>query len=217
MCGSFSLTSSLERLQPRLRGSLPPGLSSHYSGRDQVLPGQPVLLCRHDQGRPETALALWGLLPAWARDPSAARRSILARRPILARSETVAEKASFRGPWRHHRALVPADAFFEKGRRFGRRDGQPFWLGGLWERWLGADGSEFDSCCLLTTAANALVAPVHPRMPVVIADHQAEAWLLAQDGPALRALQPLLAPWDPAAWQLIPAAGAHASRQLSLL
>ena len=68
-----------------------------------------------------------------------------------------------------------------------------------------------------TTAANALVAPVHPRMPVVIADHQAEAWLLAQDGPALRALQPLLAPWDPAAWQLIPAAGAHASRQLSLL
>ena len=129
----------------------------------------------------------------------------------------MAEKASFRGPWRHHRALVPADAFFEKGRRFGRRDGQPFWLGGLWERWLGADGSEFDSCCLLTTAANALVAPVHPRMPVVIADHQAEAWLMAQDGPALRALQPLLAPWDPAAWQLIPAAGAHASRQLSLL
>jgi len=59
MCGSFSLTSSIERLQPRLRGSLPPGLSSHYSGRDQVLPGQPVLLCRHDQGRPETALALW--------------------------------------------------------------------------------------------------------------------------------------------------------------
>ena len=211
MCGSFSLTSSLERLQPRLRGSLPPGLSSHYSGRDQVLPGQPVLLCRHDQGRPETGLALWGLLPAWARDPSAARR------PILARSETVAEKASFRGPWRHHRALVPADAFFEKGRRFGRRDGQPFWLGGLWERWLGADGSEFDSCCLLTTAANALVAPVHPRMPVVIADHQAEAWRLALDGPALRALQPLLAPWDPAAWQLMPAAGAHASRQLSLL
>jgi putative SOS response-associated peptidase YedK len=211
MCGRFSLTSSLERLQPRLRGSLPPGLSSHYSGRDQVLPGEPVLLCRQDQGRIETALALWGLLPAWARDPATARR------PILAHSETVAEKASFRGPWRHHRALVPADAFFEKGRRFGRRDGQPIWLGGLWERWLGADGSEFDSCCLLTTAANALVAPVHPRMPVVIEDHQAEAWLLAQDGPALRALQPLLAPWDPAGWQLIPAAGAHASRQLSLL
>lgn len=211
MCGSFSLTSSLERLQPRLRGSLPPGLSSHYSGRPQVLPGEPVLLCRQDQGRIETALALWGLLPAWARDPATARR------PILARSETVGAKASFRGPWRHHRALVPADAFFEKGRRFGRRDGQPFWLGGLWERWLGSDGSEFDSCCLLTTAANALVAPVHPRMPVVIADHQAEAWLLAQDGPALRALQPLLAPWDPAAWQLIPAAGAHTSRQLSLL
>jgi hypothetical protein len=54
-------------------------------------------------------------------------------------------------------------------------------------------------------------------MPVVIADHQAEAWLLAQDGPALRALQPLLAPWDPEGWQLIPAAGGDASRQLSLL
>jgi len=35
----------------------------------------------------------------------------------------------------------------------------------VWELWLGADGSELESCAVLTTRPNALVAPLHGRIP----------------------------------------------------
>lgn len=153
MCGRFCLAVPLERLPAPLAEALPDGLAAHYAPRDLIRPGEPVLALRQEHGRLEGALLLWGLLPDWAKDPLAAPR------PFNARSETVAEKASFRAAWRHRRCLLPADAFLEKGRRVERCDGAPFWLAGLWERWIGPDGSEVESCCVLTTAPNALVAP----------------------------------------------------------
>lgn len=211
MCGRYSLTTTLDRLLPRLQGPLPEGLLEHYAPRPQVRPGEPLLLQRQEHGRLEVSLALWGLVPAWCRDPRGLRR------PINARSETVAEKPSFRGPWRHRRALLPADGFYEWQRRtdpatgkpfkqpwlFRPRSGEPFWLGGLWERWVGADGGEIDTAVILTTAPNDLLRRVHDRMPVLIPAGLEEAWLEPNDGPALRALEPLLAPWDPAGWEAV--------------
>jgi putative SOS response-associated peptidase YedK len=211
MCGRYSLTTALDRLLPRFRGPLPEGLAEHYAPRPQVRPGEPVLLQRQEHGRLEVGLALWGLVPAWSRDPRGLRR------PINARSETVAEKPFFRGPWRHRRALLPADGFYEWQTRadpatgktwkqpwlFRLRSGEPFWLGGLWERWVGADGGELDTAVILTTAPNDLLRRVHDRMPVVIPAGLEEAWLQPSDGLALRALEPLLAPWDPASWEAV--------------
>lgn len=199
MCGRFSLTTAIDRLLPRLQGELPPQWIEHYAPRPSIRPGEPLLIQRQQQGRLEVAFALWGLLPSWVKDPADPRRP--APRPILARSETVADKPSFRGPWRHHRCLIPADAFFERGVRIARRDGAPFWLAGLWDRWLGADGSQLDSCCILTTRPNALLAPLHDRMPVLIPDGLEQAWLAPVHGAELRALEPLLQPWDPSGWQ----------------
>jgi putative SOS response-associated peptidase YedK len=206
MCGRYSLTTAIEQLLPRLQGALPPQLAAHYAPRPLIRPGEPLLIQRQQQGRLEVAFALWGLLPAWVKDPSDSRRPAHrpVQRPINARSETVAEKASFRGPWRHHRCLIPADAFWEKGQCIARADGAPFWLGGLWERWLGADGSQFDTCCILTTRPNALIAPIHARMPVLIPDGLEAAWLAPVHGAELRALEPLMDPWDPAGWQIKP-------------
>lgn len=133
MCGRYSLTTAIDALLPRLKGPLPEGLVAHYAPRPQVRPGEPVLLQRQEHGRLEVGLALWGLVPAWAKDPRGLRR------PINARSETVAEKAFFRGPWRHRRALLPADGFYEWQKRadgssqpwlFRPRSREPFWLGG---------------------------------------------------------------------------------------
>ncbi len=209
MCGRYSLATRLDRLLPRLKGPMPPGFLEHYAPRPQVRPGEPVLLQRQEHGRLEVVLALWGLVPDWCPDPMARRR------PINARSETVGEKPFFRGAWRHRRTLIPADGFYEwqaktvEGRSFKqpwlfrRRDQHPFWLGGLWERWLGVDGGELETCVVLTTAPNALLARVHDRMPVVIPDGLEEAWLAAVDGPELRALEPLMDPWDPAAWEAV--------------
>ncbi|MCH9714508.1 MAG: SOS response-associated peptidase [Cyanobacteria bacterium] len=202
MCGRYSLTNAMDQLLPRLQGELPPQLAEHYAPRPLIRPGEPLLIQRQQQDRPEVAFALWGLLPAWVKDPADPRRP--AHRPINARAETVAEKASFRGPWRHHRCLIPADAFFEKGQRIARRDGSPFWLGGLWERWLGADGSQLDTCCILTSRPNALIAPFHARMPVLIPDGLEAAWLAPVHGAELRALEPLMEPWDPVGWQVEP-------------
>ncbi len=218
MCGRYSLTSDLDRLLPRLQGPLPPGLLEHYAPRNEVRPGDPVLLQRWEHGGPQVGLALWGLLPGWVKDPLAPapdgrRRS----RPINARSETVADKPFFRGAWRHRRALLPADGFTEwqdrtdpaTGRSwkqpwlFRRRDRAPFWLGGLWERWVGADGGELETAVILTTAPNELMARVHDRMPVVIPDGLEQAWLEPDDGPSLRALQPLMGPWEPHDWEAV--------------
>ena len=198
MCGRYSLTTRLDQLLPRLQGELPPGLLEHYAPRPLIAPGEPVLALRQEHGRLQPALMLWGLLPEWSKDPLAGPR------PFNARSETVAEKASFRGAWRHRRCLLPADAFFEKGHRIHRRDGEPFWLAGIWDRWIGPDGSEVESCCVLTTAPNALVAPLHNRMPVILPDGLEQAWLETKDGPGLRALEPLLQGWDAAAWRADP-------------
>jgi len=197
MCGRFSLTTAIDRLLPRLGTSLPEGLLEHYAPRRRIAPGEPVLVLRQEHGRIGTALMLWGLLPEWSRDPLAGPR------PFNARSETVAEKASFRGPWRHRRCLLPSDGFLEKGRLIRRRDRAPFWLAGLWDRWIGPEGSEVESCCVLTTAANGLIRPLHDRMPVILPDGLEQAWLSPADGPQLRALQPLLEGWDPVGWELL--------------
>jgi len=130
--------------------------------------------------------------------------------------ETVAEKPFFRAAWRHRRALIPADGFYEwrrldpaSGREwkqpwlFRRRDRAPFWLGGLWDRWVGADGGELETAVILTTAPNDLMARVHDRMPVVIPDGLEQAWLEPDDGPSLRALQPLMGPWEPHDWEAV--------------
>ena len=140
---------------------------------------------------------LWGLIPGWLKDPSQGPR------PFNARAETVADKPSFRASWRHRRCLIPASGFFEKGRIIRRIDRQPFWLAGLWERWLGSDGSEVDTCTVLTTVPNELVKPLHHRMPVLIPEGLEEAWMAAVDGQQLRALEPLLGPWDSNGWEVV--------------
>jgi putative SOS response-associated peptidase YedK len=218
MCGRYSLTSTIDALLPRLKGELPMGLIEHYAPRPQVRPGEPVLIQRQEHGSLAVALVLWGLVPEWSKDPLApgsdGRRR---RRPINARCESVAEKTFFRGPWRHRRALIPADGFYEWQSRtdpstgrswkqpwlFRRHDRAPIWLGGLWDRWCGADGGELESAVILTTAPNELIARVHDRMPVLIPDGLEEPWLASTDGPGLRALEPLMDPWDFTGWEAV--------------
>ena len=200
MCGHYSLTTPIDQLLLRLKGPLPQGLAAHYAARPQIDAGEPVLIQRQEHGQLQVGLALWGLLPEWQKQPLGSPR------PINARSETVAEKASFRGAWRHRRCLLPADGYREgRGSRcvwVSRRDRQLFWLAGLWDRWIGPDGSELETCCVPTTAPNALLAPIHRRMPALIPAGLEAAWPEQADGHLLRALEPLLLPWDPADWQV---------------
>tara|TARA_B100000614_G_scaffold75497_1_gene67453 strand:- start:1816 stop:2466 length:651 start_codon:yes stop_codon:yes gene_type:complete len=208
MCGRFALSTPLKQLPSVLQHRMDREHQDRYAERDLIVPGEPLLAFRSDQSGPEASLMLWGLIPGWQKDPAKGPR------PFNARAETVAEKPSFRGAWRHRRCLLPASCFFEKGRAIRRIDRHSFWLAGLWERWLGGDGSEVDTCTILTTTPNDLVRPLHQRMPVVIPEGLEEAWMAPVHGQQLRALEPLLAPWDPSGWEVV---NKQSDGQLSLL
>ena len=93
------------------------------------------------------------------------------------------EKPSFKNAFKRRRCLIPADAIYEWDRSIGqpyrihRADAQPFFMAGIWEIWTGGDGSEIESCAIITTAANNTLSAVHHRMPAMISTAQAEEWL----------------------------------------
>lgn len=203
MCGRFCLDTPAAELISHLSPWLDQeddGWLGHYAARSLIRPQEPVLMLRQEHGRARIAHVLWGLLPSWVKDPTQGPR------PFNARAETLAEKASFRGPWRHHRCLLPCSSYLEKGHQIQRLDGQLFWLAGIWDRWIGSDGSEVESCCVITTEANSLVQPLHNRMPVIIPNGLEEAWLEPGDAMHRQALEPLLEPGDNQGWTSSPIA-----------
>jgi putative SOS response-associated peptidase YedK len=121
---------------------------------------------------------------------------------IHARSETAYEKPSFRNAIRRRRCLFVADAFYEwmkldeKGKkkqpyRIFRPD-QPLAMGGIYETWASRDGSEIDTCAILTTSANGLLSAIHDRMPVILDEQDFDAWLSPETGQdhVLRLMRP---------------------------
>lgn len=126
------------------------------------------------------ALLRWGLVPAWAKDPG------MGARMINARAETIAEKPSFRAAFRRRRCIIPASGFYE-WQATGSGPKQPVWISrpdgglisfaGLWEAWLGPDGSELETATIVTTEANETLQPFHHRMPVILNPDGFDAWL----------------------------------------
>ena len=148
----------------------------------------------------------WGLLPHWAKDAS------LGRKLNNARAETVFAKPSFRQAARRRRCLLPASGFFEwqatpTGKQpwyISPRGDLPFAMAGLFEAWRAAEDADWLlTCCVVTTVPNALMAPIHDRMPVLLAPADWAAWL-ARDQQDPEPLTPLLAPCDAAGMQAWP-------------
>ena len=198
MCSRYELLTAFEDLQISLQKSLPSAFEKHYEEQPLIRPADPVLVLREEYGKQTSSLMLWGLLAEWSKDP------INALRPFNARAETVSSKPSFKAAWRHRRCLIPASGFFEKGQRIRKATYKPFWMAGLWNRWLGVDGSEIESCVIITTKPNSLVKPLHNRMPVVIPEGLEDLWMTSTDGVGLRELGLLLRGWDPQNWLVEP-------------
>ena len=180
MCGRFVLKASREELEA-LFGYLD---REDFPPRYNIAPTQPIAVVRMLHGARRYALVRWGLVPGWVKDP---REFGLV---INARSESAPRNNAFKGALQYRRCLVPASGFYEWQKRergpkqpyFVRpREGSVVAFAGLWETWMGSNGSEIDSGCILTTAANDVVAPIHNRMPVVIAPQDYERWLTAGD------------------------------------
>lgn len=183
MCGRFTLTSRGQRLRERFGlAAVPDELVSRYN----IAPSQPVLVIPNRRQR-LLRPARWGLVPYWAKDAA------IGHRMVNARAETLAVRPAFRDALERRRCLIPADGFYE-WRREGKRhqpfyvrarDRQPFAFAGLWDVWHPPDGGEaVASCTIVTTDANALIAPIHDRMPVILPPAAYDAWLDPQPRPA---------------------------------
>jgi len=138
-------------------------------------------------------LVKWGLIPSWAEDPSTYNKL------NNARGETVAEKPTFRTSFAKHRCLIPASGFYEWQPVAGRK--QPYYIhpaapggffafAGLLAAWTPPAGETIVSTCIITTGPNAVMSPIHDRMPVILQPEQFGAWLDTEnhDTAALRAM-----------------------------
>jgi len=178
-----------------------------WEPRYNIAPSQPVGTIRQDPSTPgrRFSLARWGLIPSWATDAS------IGFKTINARAETVVSKPAFRDSFLSRRCWLPADGFFEWRRsgkekqpfHFGMQDDSLFAFAGLWDRWREPTGTVIESCSILTTTPNWLLADIHDRMPVILRKVNYDAWL----DPAFRsvnALAELLVPFDAAQMRCYP-------------
>ena len=206
MCGRFALFATPELVAEYFDLAEPPSAAT-LTPRYNVTPGRAVAAIRAaaDGTRRLDGLR-WGLVPYWAKDASVGNRM------INARVETLAAKPAFRDALQRRRCLIPASGFYEWRGQSGRRR-QPFFVrphadpllafAGLWERWRGAGDPPLESCVIVTTEANADLASIHERMPVMLARPDQQRWLQAPCTPeeivALAARGPQLAAWPVAA------------------
>ena len=195
MCGRYTLR------DPRGHRWLAEVPADLGAPRYNIAPGQDVLVVgRNAETGRVVGGARWGFRPRWLQ---AGRRA-----PINARAETAATTPMFRAAFRRGRCLVPADGWYEWQARergpkqpyfFHRPDDGVFFFAGL----AATDADERRTMAILTTDANAVAAPVHGRMPVVLADDEAAAAWIDPDA-AASTLQDLLGPAADAATQTRP-------------
>ena len=189
MCGRFALARTPEALTRVFDLAECVDLAPRYN----LAPGTDIPVVRRSlDGTRVLHLLLWGLVPHWSKDPAIG--SLL----INARAESVPDKPAFRGAFQHRRCLITADGFFEWHRQgphkqpyyFSSPAGQVLALGGLWESWQPPAGELLRSVCILITAANPGVAPIHYRMPLLLAPEDWTNWLKGTPAEAWALLRP---------------------------
>jgi len=149
--------------------------------RYNIAPTQMVSVIRVVDGIRRHSLLRWGFIPYWSKGES--------RPQINARGETAFDKPMFRDAARARRCLILADGFYEWKRDereraiqayfVDRADGKPFAMAGIWDAWVSGDGEIIETVAIVTTDANAEVAAIHDRMPVILDRRDYLTWLEA--------------------------------------
>jgi putative SOS response-associated peptidase YedK len=198
MCGRFQSSLPPEEIARlfRVKSAIP-----NYPARYNVAPTDPVMAVRHNTKTGERSLDLlrWGLVPHWEKDLSSAAKR------INARGEGIDRTPAFRDGFALRRCMIPASGFYE-WKKDGKarlpyavmpKDAPLFAFAGLWENWRDRAGGEdapwIRTCTIITTSPNALLAPIHDRMPVILDQSDWGKWLgdePAEPGELLALLKP---------------------------
>jgi putative SOS response-associated peptidase YedK len=128
----------------------------------------------YQAGQRTLAAMRWGVWPWFEKKP---------RYVVNARDDKLLSSPAWKKSVGHGRCLVPADGFCEwtgpaGGKRevlFYRPNRRPFFFAGLWSRDPAGEGRGF---AIVTGTPNPLVAALpHDRMPVLLDEPAADAWL----------------------------------------
>ena len=190
MCGRFTYKEKDRHLAEALKTIFPPDPKPPYN----IAPSQQITCVRlNPESQERECIKLkWGLVPSWAKDLSSVNPM------INARAETAAKKPFFRKAFKHQRCVVLADGYYEWKRE--QKSKQPFYIrfkdkrsfcfAGLWERWEKGGDGPLETCAILTTGPNAVIEPIHHRMPVILDPQDFDIWLdpSIQDSPLLSSL-----------------------------
>ena len=166
MCGRYALHANPEVVALQFGLEQAPEFKRSYN----VCPGGDILVVTSRGARQHR----WGLIPHWAKDPS------IGNKLANARGESIAERPAFRDAFMQWRCLVPASGFYEWQTVAGQKqpwylrplDAELFGLAGITSLWKGVR-----SVSLITTVPNALMEPIHDRMPVIVAPEDYAQWL----------------------------------------
>ncbi len=171
-----------------------------------VAPSQQVMIIRQrPTGVRELMHVRWGLIPSWSKGPD--NRYTM----INARAETVGHKPAYRTAFRRRRCLIPTEGFYEwrtlaSGKQpylIRRKDQAPFAMAGIREVWHGKNSPPVESCSIIVTNSNAVISPIHDRMPVVLDPLDYDVWLNPENQD-IQGLTSLLRPADPRDWAVHP-------------
>lgn len=177
MCGRFILVDVTDlglRFRVQVTGDTPP------VPRFNIAPTQQIWTITNEDGTRRAEPMRWGLIPVWAKSANQIRSS------FNARDDKVASSGLWKRPLARTRCIIPANGFYEwtgpKGDRqphlIRLKDGGLLGFAGLFDTWQNREtGETVRSCAIITTGPNALMEPIHDRMPVIL-DIEAEAlWL----------------------------------------
>jgi putative SOS response-associated peptidase YedK len=211
MCGRYYTRRQKQEIAERMRAKKV--FSEPFAPDYNIAPTtfQPIIRLDRESYEREMALARWGLVPFFARSLA----DFKGFSTINARAEGITKAATWRTPFQKRRCLVPADGFYEwkvlddskkpKKQPFAisLTNGEPLAFAGLWDAWKEPTGDHWlQSFSIITTEANEIMAPIHTRMPVILAERDWARWL--DRDPGAPPPVDLLRPFDSDAMQTVP-------------
>jgi len=196
MCGRFTLTwDQWRRIADALGVENGDEAAASYRPRFNIAPTDEHFIITSEFERRTARRARWGLVNRWAKNNSRASQC------INAKAETLEQRPTFSEAFQQRRCVVPGDGFYEWTGAKAKR--QPLWIhpragglllfAGLYESWHPAKDRPELTFTIVTCAANALIAAIHDRMPVVLDDRGADDWMNQRE-PNPLSLKRLLVP-----------------------